>query len=170
MRDEFNEAEYSPALFDQKLVMEMLRSTIIEKRTNQKFVIVEGLCNSHKFQSDDERLELRNMDELWQIERHIGEIKAIIGLQFAYEPETIDAKDIEKIAEGDVDAAHKRIQAAMPPPGEDGGPAEVKPAVKAQEWTETDKKPKNLPQLFLSCKGEKNTTNEVRTAEQFSSS
>ena len=28
----------------------------------------------------------------------------------------------------------------------------------------------NLPQLFLSCKGESRTTNEVRTAEQFSSS
>ena len=60
--------------------MEMLRSTITEKRTNQKFVILEGLCNSHKFQSEEEKLELRNMDELWQIERHIGEIKAIIGL------------------------------------------------------------------------------------------
>lgn len=87
VRDEFNEAEYSPALFDQKLVMEMLRSTITEKRTNQRFVILEGLCNAHKLQQDEEKLELRNMDELWQIEKHIGEIKAIIGLQFAFEPD-----------------------------------------------------------------------------------
>lgn len=95
VRDEFNEAEYSPALFDQKLVMEMLRSTITEKRTNQRFVILEGLCNSHKLQQEEEKLELRNMDELWQIEKHIGEIKAIIGLQFAFEPDSVDPKDAE---------------------------------------------------------------------------
>jgi len=35
------------------------------------------------------------MDELWQIEKHIGEIKAIIGLQFAFEPDTIEQKDVE---------------------------------------------------------------------------
>jgi len=153
----------------------MLRSVITEKRTNQKFVILEGLCNSHKFQSEDERLELRNMDELWQIERHIGEIKAIIGLQFAYEPETIDSKDVELVQAADVDAANKRIEATKPPApeGEEGGEEakkDGKPSLKDQEWTETNKKPKNLPQLFLNCKGEKNTTNEVRTAEQFSSS
>lgn len=49
------------------------------------------------------------MDELWQIERHIGEIKAIIGLQFAYEPETIDNKDVEFVKGEDVDAANTRI-------------------------------------------------------------
>ena len=95
VRDEFNEAEYSPSLFDQKLVMDMIRSTITEKRTNQRFVILEGLCNSHKLQQEEEKLELRNMDELWQIEKHIGDIKAIIGLQFAFEPDSIDAKDVE---------------------------------------------------------------------------
>lgn len=35
------------------------------------------------------------MDELFLIERYIGDVKAIIGLQFVYEPETIDVKDIE---------------------------------------------------------------------------
>ena len=49
VRDEFNEAEFTPALYDQKIVMDMLRQTILEKRTNQKYVILEGLCNSHKF-------------------------------------------------------------------------------------------------------------------------
>jgi hypothetical protein len=54
------------------------------------------------------------MDELWQIERHIGEIKAIIGLQFAYEPETIDSKDVEYVPTGDVEAAHERFKRALP--------------------------------------------------------
>ena len=90
------------------------------------------------------------MDELWQIERHIGEIKAIIGLQFAYEPETIDSKDVEFVKSEEVDAAQKRIEAAKPAETNEEGGAEptanaVSPPVKEKEWTETDKKPKNLP-------------------------
>lgn len=33
-KDEFNEAEYSPSLYDQKLVLDLMRTTIQEKRTN----------------------------------------------------------------------------------------------------------------------------------------
>jgi adenylate kinase family enzyme len=163
VRDEFNEAEYSPSLFDQKLVMELIRSTITEKRTSQRFVILEGLCNSHKLQNDEEKLELRNMDELWQIEKHIGEIKAIIGLQFAFEPDTIDQKELEF---EQFDEAEK--QKPEPVPADDGGDGEpkAKPFRPADySWTKTNRKPFNLPQLFLACKGEAKTTNEVRTAE-----
>lgn len=90
VRDEFNEAEYSPSLYDQKVVMDLIRTTIMEKRTNQGHVILEGLCNSSKLQNEQEKLELRNMDEFFQIEKYIGEVKAIIGLQFSYEQEAVD--------------------------------------------------------------------------------
>jgi len=48
MRDEFSEAEFSAVHYDQQLVMQLLRETITEKRTNQKFVLLEGLCNKEK--------------------------------------------------------------------------------------------------------------------------
>ena len=148
VRDEFNEAEYSPVLYDQKLVMEMLRATITEKRTNKKFVIIDGLCNAHKFLSEEERLELRNMDELWQIERHFGEIKAIIGLQFMYEPETIDPKEVDQL-EFQEDPAAQEKPADQPPADAEGAGEEVPKAKsfnpKEFNWTKTDRKPKNLP-------------------------
>lgn len=171
VRDEFNEAEYSPSLFDQKLVMEMLRATITEKRTNQRFVILEGLCNSHKLQQEEERLELRNMDELWQIEKHIGEIKAIIGLQFAREPDAIDPEDAEyeQFEEAEQpDGEQQQEQPADEPNPEEPKERPFKPS--DFTWTKTNRKPLNLPQLFLNCKGESETTSDVRTAEQFSSS
>jgi hypothetical protein len=51
VRDEFNEAIYSPIHYDLTLVMQMLKETITEKRTSQKFVLLEGLCNKSKLAS-----------------------------------------------------------------------------------------------------------------------
>jgi len=65
VRDEFNESEYSPVHFDVSLVCQLLKKTISEKRTNQKFVLLEGLCNSQKLSNVDDQLELRFMDELF---------------------------------------------------------------------------------------------------------
>lgn len=48
VRDEFSESDFSPALFDQNLVMALLRHTIAEKRTDQRFVLLEGLFNNSK--------------------------------------------------------------------------------------------------------------------------
>lgn len=79
-RDEFNEAEYSAVHFDLNLVMQLLKETLGQKRTNQKFVILEGLCNSMKLENSDDQLELRYMDELFAIEAIIGEVAAVIGL------------------------------------------------------------------------------------------
>ena len=41
VRDEFNEAIYSPIHYDLTLVMQMLKETITEKRTSQKFVLLK---------------------------------------------------------------------------------------------------------------------------------
>lgn len=48
VRDEFAESDYSPALYDQNLVMQLLRHTIAEKRTSERFVLLEGLFNNSK--------------------------------------------------------------------------------------------------------------------------
>jgi hypothetical protein len=44
---------------------------------------------------DDDKLELRFMDELFGIEKHIGEVQAIISLQFNYEKEYTEEHEIE---------------------------------------------------------------------------
>lgn len=54
LRDEFNEGQYSAVHFDTPLVCQILKQTISEKRTNQKFVLLEGLCNSSKLQNIDD--------------------------------------------------------------------------------------------------------------------
>ena len=41
---------------------------------------MEGFCNSNKLINDDDKLELRYMDEFFKIEKNIGEVIAIIGL------------------------------------------------------------------------------------------
>ena len=70
--------------------MQLLKETVAAKRTNQKFVLLEGLCNSQKLSQQDDQLELRFMDELFSIETILGEVKAVVGLQFAIEPELED--------------------------------------------------------------------------------
>lgn len=80
VKDEFNEADFSPVHFEIADVMQLLKETIASKRTNQKFVLLEGLCNSKKLSVLDDQLELRYMDELFQIEATVGEVAAVIGL------------------------------------------------------------------------------------------
>tara|TARA_B110000285_G_C14898435_1_gene502009 strand:+ start:141 stop:332 length:192 start_codon:yes stop_codon:yes gene_type:complete len=63
--------------------MQLLKETVAAKRTNQKFVLLEGLCNSQKLSQVDDQLELRFMDELFSIETILGEVKAVVGLQYA---------------------------------------------------------------------------------------
>lgn len=87
VKDEFSEAEFSPALFDQTIVMELLRSVVADKRTDQKYVLLEGLCSTTKLSNEEDKLELRLMDEYLAVEKHVGSIAAVIGLQFTYEPE-----------------------------------------------------------------------------------
>jgi hypothetical protein len=55
-RDQHEELEYSPVHYDFNLVMQLLRETITLKATNQKFVLLEGLCNSNKLEEVDDQL------------------------------------------------------------------------------------------------------------------
>ncbi len=174
VKDEFNEVEFSPVHFDQTLVMELLKETIASKRQNQKYVLLEGMCNSVKLQEDDDRLELRSMDELFDIEKHIGEVIAIISLQSAYEAHFVDEKELvyeefpeDALAEQPKPAAEEGDEAAEGEEGEKKAPA-FNPAL--YNWTITNREPKNLPQLFLSLKGKMTTQHETKTSDQFSSS
>lgn len=165
-KDEFQEEDYSAAHFDLDLVVDLVSDTIAQqRRPYQSFILLEGLCNSGRLPVEEDRLELRFMDELFMIEKHIGEVQAVVGLQFETEKEYIEENDIEY----EVFPDPEPVAVAKKPTGEDGEEAEAepeapadgddgekkKPAFKVEDWkwTVTDRKPKNLPQLFMQSKG-----------------
>jgi len=173
VRDDFQEANFSPVHFDLTCVMNLLRETVASKKTNQKYVLLEGLCNSLKLAGIDDQLELRFMDEFFSIEGILGEVKAIIGLQFHEEPEYIrdDQIEWEKFPEQPVVAEKPKPAEGEEeePPAEEEGDGEKKaPAFKKEDfqWTVSNRKSKNLPQLFQGCKGI-NTMHEVKQADAF---
>ena len=99
------------------------------------------------------------MDELFMIEKHLGEVRAVAGLQFQYEKETIDEMDIEfehfpepepkeEKPKGEGEEGEDGEGAGepeQPPEGEEGENKAPKFRVEDLKWTVTDRKPKNLP-------------------------
>jgi len=86
--DAHDEMQYSAVHFDVHLVMELLQQTIAERRTCQRFILLEGLCNSNKLAQEAEQLCLRFMDEFFLIEKILGEVTAIVSLTYAKEENT----------------------------------------------------------------------------------
>lgn len=74
-KDEFQEEDYSAVHYNIDLVVELVCHTIAQqRRPSQSFILLEGLCNSARLSGEEDRLELRFMDELFMIEKHIGEV------------------------------------------------------------------------------------------------
>jgi len=124
------------------------------------------------------------MDEMFQIEKNIGEIAAVIGLQYTTEPTTFTDDQWEEFAEPEVKETKARVvnedgeEEAEPVPEPEGdepkgpswNPAEFK-------WTISNRRAKNLPQLFRDYKGinchceeRKTDTSKVSNVEAITSS
>jgi len=125
----------------------------------------------------DNQLELRFMDELFTIEQTIGEVAAIIGLQLEVEPDFIREDQIvyEEFPEPppvEVKAAPAEGEEEPPeePPAEEEDGEKKPPAFKPEDykWTISNRKAKNLPQLYIGMKGI-NTLHEVKEAKDFDS-
>lgn len=80
-----DEFEFSAVHFDLPIVMQVIKETIQAKRTTQQFILLEGLCNSTKLSNEDDRLEMRQMDELFALEKNVGEVNSVISLLFQAE-------------------------------------------------------------------------------------
>lgn len=81
VKDEFLEIDYSAVHYDLDLVMGLIKYTIDQvSHLDQRAVLIEGLCNSNKLIFDDDKLEIRFMDELFALEKRIGEVVAVISL------------------------------------------------------------------------------------------
>ena len=147
--------------FDISVVMQVLKATITEKRTNQNFILLEGVCNNQKLEDIEDQLELRFMDELFGIENIIGEVAAVISLQYKVEQELLIEDHVqyekfptppqvqEKAKTGDEDEEEEE------PPAEEEGEEPKEPVFKPEnfKWTVSNRNPKNLPQLFMLKKG-----------------
>lgn len=161
--------------------MEMLSACIAEKRTTQRFVLIEGLCNSNKLASEDDQYNLRFMDELFAIEKCLGEVNSVISLTYNkeedyadYEMEKFEEKEEEEKPAPQLDEDGNPIAAAedAPAEGDPDAPKVVKfdPADLAQNphgWTIQDRKSKNLMQLFCNMKGN-SAFPDIRDAENYS--
>jgi hypothetical protein len=60
--------------------MKLVQHTIAERRTNQRIILLEGLCNNAKMEKEMDKLSFRYMDEIFMIEKTVGEIAAVISL------------------------------------------------------------------------------------------
>jgi len=51
--DPFDEAKFSAVHFEPTLVMQLVQQKIAENRTSQRFILLEGFCNSKKLESEE---------------------------------------------------------------------------------------------------------------------
>ena len=124
-------------------------------------------------EQQEDKLERRNMDELFQLSR-LGEIVAIASLQFTEEPSKVSKDEIkyeefpeepeeEKKPEGEGEG-----EGDDPPPEEGEGDDKPPPFdPKEFQWTVTNKKQRNLPQMFVHLKGD-DSLDQVKSAEDYS--
>ena len=140
--------------------MQLVKSKIGEQRTNQRFILLEGLCNANKLQNASEKLQLRFMDEYFQIEKSLGEVFGVISLQETEEDShfTVEAGNFEEPVEEEVkEEAPKAEGEGEDEPAADGDEEAKKPAWDAKKfrWSITNGRSKNLPQLFRDYLGNK---------------
>jgi hypothetical protein len=117
------------------------------------------------------------MDELFCIEKVIGEVAAVISLQYK-EEETNFTEDkfeefvkpvvVEKPVKKEGEEGEEEAEEA-PPVEEEGEAAKPKWDPSEFKWTITNRRAKNLPQVFRDYKGI-NCHDEVKPASEFGNS
>jgi len=175
MVDPYEESQYSAVHYDMKVVTQMIQATISEKRSSQQFILLEGVFNTRKLEDESDRLVLRSMDELFTIEKNIGEIAGVIGLQFNVEKtvyveekwEVFDEPVVEEKKAKIIDEEGNEVDAPEPVPAEGDEPKAPKFNPADFKWTVTNKNAKNLPQIFRDYKG-MNCHTEETSFEKFS--
>jgi len=120
------------------------------------------------------------MDELFSIEKSVGEVSSVISLVFNEEATQVleEQKEYEQFEQEEVKEEKPKVEGEdgeeapaeeEPAEGDDGEPK--KPAFKPEDykWTITNGCPKNLPQLFRDFKGG-SVIDDKKSAQEFSSS
>jgi len=126
--------------------------------------LLEGFCNSKKLEDDKDKFVVRSMDELFMIEKGLGEIVGCISLQGKLEQSEYvadrwekfeKAAVVEKKKEQVLDDDGNLVDAPVDAPADDDGAEKEAPKFNPAdfEWTITNKVSKNMPQLFRDFKG-----------------
>lgn len=136
-------------------MIELVKETLLKVKSDQNYVLLEGLVNSGKLIMEEDQLELRFMDEFFMVEKHIGEVVGIIGLQYNAEKHHIESHEVvyeefpeppqapvKVKGEGDEEDEEEEKPAEEEEEGEEKLP---KFKVEDYKWTVTDRKPRNLP-------------------------
>ena len=118
---------------------------------------------------------MRQMDELFALEKNIAEVNSVISLLFGFEPTTIPESDIQyekfeapKVEEKKVekkDGDEDEDAPADEPPADDGEPVKKVFNPAEFQWTISNGESKNLPQLFRDFKG--NPIDEIKQADDY---
>lgn len=154
--------EYCPVHYEAKMLVALVKDTIKRLRVEQKFVLVDGLLNTARLKEEEDKMQLRAIDELLGIEKEIGEIKAILRLSYDdYENVTDDRVAVKQVVEEKKEVqeevkeeAKKEEDEEPPPPPAEEEDKQEKPAFKAEDyaWTDTEGKPRNIGQFFSAWK------------------
>lgn len=143
-------------------VCAILKECISEQRTNQDHVLLEGMCNHKLLAAEDDQMEVRYMDEFFALEEDVAKVGAVINLGYEYQKELIEEVKVDPKQDEERKAAlaakererREKLKAAADDDGT--APTEEKKSdfePLAFNWSESNKQPKNLAQLFYSVKG-----------------
>ena len=175
--DEDDLPEYNAIHYDPQLVYQLIIDKIAECRTNQRYVIINGLLNANLLRQEDDKLQIRVMDEFHQLEQYLGQINGIISLQYSEDPvvedpafveyhkfpkeEPVEQKAKKAPGEGDED----EVPDEQPAPDE-GEEAQPKWDPKDYTWTVTNRRQKNLANIFVKSRGPKGI-HEVKQSRDY---
>ena len=113
-------------------------------------------------------MQSRQMDQLFSIEKHIGEVVGVItlGKETSSVQYNKDDFEKEKFPEPEIVLVKPKVQegddeAAEEPPAEEATKKVNSFRPELFEWTITNGIPKTLPLLYTLFKGQKNIKNEI---------
>ena len=95
-----------------------------------------------------------------------------MGLHDVEQPTALEPADIEWVrATEEEGAAEEQPKAGGEEGGEgEAGPPKPKFRAEAYDWSVSDRKPRNLPQVFLASKGAAKCRHEVKASDAYSAS
>lgn len=146
-------------------VCAVIKECIAEKRTNQAYVLLEGMCNHKKLANEDDQMEVRYMDEFFALEELVAKVGAVISLGYEFQTELVAEVKVDPKQDEERKAAlaakeRAKREKAKAEAEEGGGAPEEEEGVKKEtfeplmfNWSNSNKEPKNLAQLYNCVKG-----------------
>lgn len=136
--------------------------------------------NSQILCSEDDKIQVREMDEFFALEHYVGSVCGVVSLQTKEDPVVVDPAtivyhefpkpeevttiEVKKPAEGEDGEAEE--EPAPEENAEEGGDDKKKWNPEDFTWTISNRKSKNLAQLFCGSKGTK-AVHDVKKSTEY---